>query len=163
MAGDRAAHDRVDDRPVLGERLCGPAGHEREPELVVGGDSAGHPSGHFFSPAVVTGAAADTPLLSEETFGPVAPLFRFSTADEAVEIANNTPFGLAAYLHGRDIGRIWRAAEERADRLEAELREWRTRAPVRRVRDSATDWPPPEPNTEPLIFSTTPKIGTRTF
>ena len=47
----------------------------------------------------------------EETFGPVAPLFRFDTEAEAIELANRTEFGLAAYFYGRDIGRIWRVAE----------------------------------------------------
>jgi succinate-semialdehyde dehydrogenase/glutarate-semialdehyde dehydrogenase len=47
----------------------------------------------------------------EETFGPVAPLFRFTTEEEAIALANDTPFGLAAYFYGRDIGRVWRVAE----------------------------------------------------
>ena len=50
-------------------------------------------------------------LTKEETFGPVAPLFRFKTEDEAVAMANDTEFGLAAYFYGRDIGRVWRVAE----------------------------------------------------
>ena len=48
----------------------------------------------------------------EETFGPLAPLFRFETDDEAVQLANDTEFGLAAYFYSRDIGRIWRVAEQ---------------------------------------------------
>ena len=47
----------------------------------------------------------------EETFGPLAPLFRFETDDEAIAMANDTEFGLAAYFYARDIGRIWRVAE----------------------------------------------------
>jgi succinate-semialdehyde dehydrogenase/glutarate-semialdehyde dehydrogenase len=47
----------------------------------------------------------------EETFGPVAPLFRFKTEEEALALANDTEFGLAAYFYGRDIGRVWRVAE----------------------------------------------------
>ena len=47
----------------------------------------------------------------EETFGPLAPLFRFSTEQEAIRMANDTEFGLAAYFYSRDIGRIWRVAE----------------------------------------------------
>jgi succinate-semialdehyde dehydrogenase/glutarate-semialdehyde dehydrogenase len=47
----------------------------------------------------------------EETFGPVAPLFRFKTESEAIRMANDTPFGLAAYFYSRDIGRVWRIAE----------------------------------------------------
>jgi succinate-semialdehyde dehydrogenase/glutarate-semialdehyde dehydrogenase len=48
----------------------------------------------------------------EETFGPVAPLFRFKTDEEAIEIANGTPFGLASYFYARDLGRVWRVAEK---------------------------------------------------
>jgi succinate-semialdehyde dehydrogenase/glutarate-semialdehyde dehydrogenase len=47
----------------------------------------------------------------EETFGPVAPLFRFTTDDEAIALANDTEFGLAAYFYARDVGRVWRVAE----------------------------------------------------
>jgi succinate-semialdehyde dehydrogenase/glutarate-semialdehyde dehydrogenase len=47
----------------------------------------------------------------EETFGPLAPLFRFETDEEAIKMANDTEFGLASYFYSRDIGRIWRAAE----------------------------------------------------
>ncbi len=47
----------------------------------------------------------------EETFGPVAPLFRFKTEEEAIKLANDTPFGLAAYFYARDIARVWRVAE----------------------------------------------------
>ena len=67
--------------------------------------------GTFYEPTVITGATLDMRFAQEETFGPVAPLFRFSTDEEAIEIANGTPFGLAAYFHARDVGRIWRAAE----------------------------------------------------
>ncbi len=67
--------------------------------------------GTFYEPTVITGATLDMRFAKEETFGPVAPLFRFSTDEEAIEIANSTPFGLAAYFHSRDVGRIWRTAE----------------------------------------------------
>ena len=50
-------------------------------------------------------------MFREETFGPVAPLFRFKTEEEAIQLANDTPFGLAAYFYARDIGRIFRVAE----------------------------------------------------
>ncbi len=68
--------------------------------------------GTFYEPTVITGATTDMLFAQEETFGPVAPLFRFSADEDAVEIANATPFGLAAYFHARDIGRIWRVAEK---------------------------------------------------
>ncbi len=60
---------------------------------------------------VLTGVTPDMVVAREETFGPVAPLFRFDTEQEAIELANRTEFGLAAYFYGRDIGRIWRVAE----------------------------------------------------
>ena len=60
----------------------------------------------------MTGVTTDMLITKEETFGPVAPLFRFKTEDEAVKMANDTEFGLAAYFYSRDIGRIWRVAEQ---------------------------------------------------
>jgi succinate-semialdehyde dehydrogenase/glutarate-semialdehyde dehydrogenase len=68
--------------------------------------------GTFYEPTVLTGATADMLFTREETFGPVAPLFRFQTEEEAIRLANDTPFGLAAYFHARDIGRVWRVAEQ---------------------------------------------------
>ena len=78
--------------------------------LVVGGErhSLG---GQFFRPTVLADATQDMKISGEETFGPVAPLFRFDTENEAIEMANNTEFGLAAYFFSRDIGRIWRVSE----------------------------------------------------
>ncbi len=67
--------------------------------------------GRFFEPTVLTDVTTGMVLAREETFGPVAPLFRFASDKEAVAIANDTEFGLAAYFYGRDITRIWRAAE----------------------------------------------------
>jgi len=67
--------------------------------------------GLFFQPTVVTGVTADMKVATEETFGPLAPLFRFDTEEEAVEAANNTIFGLASYFYARDIGRITRVQE----------------------------------------------------
>jgi succinate-semialdehyde dehydrogenase/glutarate-semialdehyde dehydrogenase len=65
----------------------------------------------FFEPTVVEGVTASMRFASEETFGPVAPLFRFHEEREAIEAANATEFGLAAYFYSRDIGRIWRVSE----------------------------------------------------
>ena len=65
----------------------------------------------FFEPTVLADVSADSLIFSEETFGPVAPLFRFKTDDEVIELANRTEFGLASYFYSRDIGRIWRVAE----------------------------------------------------
>jgi succinate-semialdehyde dehydrogenase/glutarate-semialdehyde dehydrogenase len=67
--------------------------------------------GHFFEPTVVAGATPDMRLAREETFGPVAPLFRFRAEEEGVALANATPFGLAAYFFARDNARIWRVGE----------------------------------------------------
>ena len=65
----------------------------------------------FFEPTVLADVTTDALIFKEETFGPVAPLFRFKTDDEVIELANRTEFGLASYFYSRDIGRIWRVAE----------------------------------------------------
>jgi len=65
----------------------------------------------FFEPTVLTGVTAAMQLAKEETFGPVAPLFKFSSDDEVIRMANDTEFGLAAYFYSRDIARVWRVAE----------------------------------------------------
>lgn len=67
--------------------------------------------GTFFEPTILTGVTADMMVAREETFGPVAPLFRFKTEADAIEMANATEFGLAAYLYTRDLARSWRVAE----------------------------------------------------
>ncbi|MGH6959293.1 MAG: NAD-dependent succinate-semialdehyde dehydrogenase, partial [Dongiaceae bacterium] len=78
---------------------------------VVTGGEAHALGGRFFTPTVVTGVSADMLVAREETFGPLAPVFRFREEDEVIAQANATPFGLAAYFYARDIGRIWRVAE----------------------------------------------------
>ncbi len=67
--------------------------------------------GRFFEPTVLAGVTADMLVAHEETFGPVAPLFRFRTEDEAIALANDTEFGLAAYFYARDVARVFRVAE----------------------------------------------------
>src|ERR1700680_4139113 len=67
--------------------------------------------GRFFEPTVLTGVTPQMAVAREETFGPVAPLFRFKTEADAIALANDTEFGLAAYFYGRDIARVWRVAE----------------------------------------------------
>lgn len=67
--------------------------------------------GSFFEPTVLTGITQEMKVAREETFGPVAPLFRFKTEEEALELANDTEFGLACYFYTRDIGRVWRVGE----------------------------------------------------
>jgi len=79
-------------------------------QVALGGQS--HEAGPlFFQPTILTGVTADMRVAREETFGPVAPLFRFKDEAEAIRLANDTEFGLAAYFFGRDMGRIWRVAE----------------------------------------------------
>jgi succinate-semialdehyde dehydrogenase/glutarate-semialdehyde dehydrogenase len=67
--------------------------------------------GTFFEPTILADVTPEMRVACEETFGPVAPLFRFSTEEEAIALANDTDAGLAAYFYSRDIGRIWRVAE----------------------------------------------------
>ncbi len=77
--------------------LCGGARHER--------------GGNFFQPTVLADVTPAMRVAREETFGPVAPLFRFSSEAEAVAMANDTEFGLAAYFYSRDVARCWRVGE----------------------------------------------------
>jgi succinate-semialdehyde dehydrogenase/glutarate-semialdehyde dehydrogenase len=67
--------------------------------------------GTFYEPTVLSGVTTEMLVAKEETFGPMAPVFKFETEEEAIEMANDTEFGLAAYFYSRDIGRIWRVAE----------------------------------------------------
>jgi succinate-semialdehyde dehydrogenase / glutarate-semialdehyde dehydrogenase len=76
--------------------------------LVAGGERM---QGQFFQPSILTGVTPTMAMSCEETFGPVAGIARFSTEAEAVAIANDTPYGLAAYFFSRDIGRITRVGE----------------------------------------------------
>ena len=78
--------------------------------LVLGGKP--HPlGGSFYSPTILKNVTNDMPIAIEEIFGPVAPLIPFTTEEEVVQLANDTPFGLAAYFYTRDIGRRWRGSE----------------------------------------------------
>jgi acyl-CoA reductase-like NAD-dependent aldehyde dehydrogenase len=81
-------------------------------EILTGGDSGGQERGHFLSPAVVTGAAPDSALLTEETFGPVAPIVPVSSLDEAIELANGTEFGLGANVYTADLENAVRCMRE---------------------------------------------------
>ncbi len=77
-------------------------------KVVLGGKPMG---GNFFEPTIITDVTTDMAVAREETFGPVAPLFKFKTEEEAIEMANATEFGLACYFYTRDIGRVWRVGE----------------------------------------------------
>ncbi len=68
--------------------------------------------GRFFEPTILAEVTPQMKVAREETFGPVAPLFRFRSEEDAVRLANDTEFGLAAYFYSRDIGRVWRVAEQ---------------------------------------------------
>jgi len=79
-------------------------------KVLAGG--ARHALGHsFFQPTIIADVTSEMLVASEETFGPLAPLFRFHKDEDVLAMANNTEFGLAAYFYSRDIGRIWRVAE----------------------------------------------------
>lgn len=67
--------------------------------------------GRFFEPTVLADVPPAMLVAREETFGPVAPLFRFKTDEDAIALANDTEFGLASYFYGRDIGSVWHVAE----------------------------------------------------
>jgi len=67
--------------------------------------------GTFFEPTVLSDVPINAKVAREETFGPLAPLFRFETDEEAIRLANDTEFGLASYFYSRDVGRIWKVAE----------------------------------------------------
>ncbi|QGZ58195.1 NAD-dependent succinate-semialdehyde dehydrogenase [Paraburkholderia acidiphila] len=77
---------------------------------IVCGGHAHALGGTFYEPTVITGAHGGMMLANEETFGPVAAVFRFETEEEAIQAANDTEFGLSAYFYARDIGRVWRVA-----------------------------------------------------
>jgi succinate-semialdehyde dehydrogenase/glutarate-semialdehyde dehydrogenase len=78
--------------------------------VAVGG-GRGDLGANFVNPTILTDVNDEMRVFREEIFGPVAPLFRFGTEDEAIAMANDTPFGLACYFYSRDVGRVWRVAE----------------------------------------------------
>ncbi|WP_423195719.1 Succinate-semialdehyde dehydrogenase [Cupriavidus sp. H19C3] len=85
---------------------------EKGARVVVGGERVRADLGpHYYAPTVVAGATPAMALADEETFGPVAPIFRFTHEDEVIRDANDTPFGLAAYFYSNDVRRIWRVAQ----------------------------------------------------
>ena len=71
----------------------------------------GRRDGAFFESSLIEIENTQVPVFQEETFGPLAPLFRFKTEEEAVRMANDTEFGLASYFYSRDLARVWRVAE----------------------------------------------------
>jgi len=103
--------------PVIHERAVQKVeAHVRDAEkkggkVIVGGQKMPDLGSNYFQPTVITGVTHEMQIASEETFGPVAGIFQFSTEKEVVELANEAEVGLAGYFYSRDIGRIWRVAE----------------------------------------------------
>ena len=81
---------------------------EKGAKVHIGGK---HLTGLFFEPTVLTDATAEMIISQQEVFGPVAPVFRFSTEEEAIQMANDTDYGLASYFYSKDVARCWRVAE----------------------------------------------------
>ncbi|TDR85181.1 NADP-dependent succinate-semialdehyde dehydrogenase [Enterovirga rhinocerotis] len=100
----------IDDKAVLKVEEHITDAVSKGARVVVGGKRGdlGH---SFFEPTILADTTPDMKIFHEETFGPVAPIFRFKTDDEAIRLANDTEFGLASYFYSRDIGRVWRVAE----------------------------------------------------
>ncbi len=80
--------------------------------LVIGGTDVVDAGKNYIKPTILTGVTPDMRVFTDEIFGPVAPVFKFETEDEVIALANDTPFGLAAYFFARDIGRVWRVSEK---------------------------------------------------
>jgi succinate-semialdehyde dehydrogenase/glutarate-semialdehyde dehydrogenase len=78
---------------------------------VMSGGSRHSLGGSFFQPTILTDVVPEMAVAKEETFGPLAPLFRFSTEAQAIQMANDTEFGLASYFYSRDLARVFRVAE----------------------------------------------------
>ena len=78
---------------------------------LLSGGKVSRAGSHFYEPTIVTGVTNDMPLASNEIFGPVAPIISFETEEQALALANDTEYGLAAYFYSRDIGRVWRVGE----------------------------------------------------
>jgi len=97
-AGLGKVQDHVDDAVNKGARIF------------IGGQ-ASDLGGTYYEPTILLDITTDMKVAREETFGPVSPLFRFSTEEEAIHMANDTEFGLAAYFYSRDVGRCWRVSE----------------------------------------------------
>jgi len=110
-----------EDGVVLGPLIEGPAVDKVEEhvqdavakgaKIAFGGQRLADMGANFYKPTVLTGATPDMKIFREETFGPVAPLFRFQDEAEVIKLANDTEYGLASYFYARDLGRVWRVAE----------------------------------------------------
>jgi succinate-semialdehyde dehydrogenase/glutarate-semialdehyde dehydrogenase len=108
--------DGVEQGPLIDERAVAKVRDHIEDALALGAEVAlgGRPhelGGTWFEPTVLTAATPAMKIAVEETFGPVAPIFRFGTEQEGIALANATESGLAAYFYARDLGRVWRVGE----------------------------------------------------
>lgn len=116
VVGDGLKRSRVTHGPLIHSRAVQKAEEHvcdavsKGAKVLVGGRKMPELGGNFFQPTVLTGMTTEMKLASEETFGPVAGLFRFKTEAEAVQLANHTEMGLAAYLFTKDVQRAWRVA-----------------------------------------------------
>ena len=79
-------------------------------QVVLGGKAPEHLKGFFFEPTIITGVTKEMVVSEDEIFGPLAPLYKFSSDAEVIEMANDTEFGLAGYFFSKDFNRIWRVA-----------------------------------------------------
>jgi succinate-semialdehyde dehydrogenase/glutarate-semialdehyde dehydrogenase len=110
LAGETQQGPLIDQRAVMKVEAHIADALAKGARIVLGGRRH-ELGGNFFQPTILADVTSDMAVAREETFGPVAALLRFKTDEEAVRMANDTDFGLAAYLFSRDIGRIWRVAE----------------------------------------------------
>ncbi|MFQ3566584.1 MAG: NAD-dependent succinate-semialdehyde dehydrogenase [Aggregatilineales bacterium] len=125
VAADGVAEPDADMGPLINERGVETAhahvddARKRGAQVLVGGerprDSRYHPKGYFYAPTVLVNVDPSMRVMQEETFGPVAPIMPFDTFEEGIALANDTPYGLAAYLYTRDLDRAyWGARKLRA-------------------------------------------------
>ncbi len=99
---NKAAIDKVDSLVK--------ASVEQGAKVLTGGERHAHGE-LFYTPTILSNVTQEMPVFTQEIFGPVAPIVRFETEEEAIEIANNTPFGLAAYFYSETMSRVWRVSE----------------------------------------------------
>jgi succinate-semialdehyde dehydrogenase / glutarate-semialdehyde dehydrogenase len=110
MAADTTQGPLIDENAVLKVEAHLADALAKGASLIAGGSR--HPlGGTYFEPTIISGVTTEMRVAREETFGPLAPVFRFQSEAEAIRMANDTEFGLAAYVYTRDIGRIWRTGE----------------------------------------------------
>ncbi|MES9936885.1 MAG: NADP-dependent succinate-semialdehyde dehydrogenase [Sedimenticola sp.] len=115
QVGD-GTEEGVNQGPLINEAAVEKVEHQIEDALAKGANVivGGHRhsrGGTFFEPTLITDVNPEMLCASEETFGPLAPLFRFTTEEEAITMANDTEYGLAAYFYSNDLGRVWRVSE----------------------------------------------------